>query len=117
MKTHKWNHPDDWLQDVVQRHVGEGNVTELASILNSVMDTLDPDDIQDIFQSEMEADGYFQPLAGPIIGSLSREQVIELLEGVSIQCRDEESTAVLREALQTNVEDGTIPYEELVEVA
>ena len=39
---------------------------------------------------------------------LSREEVVEYLEDVAIQCYDHESIEVLREALRVNVADGTI---------
>jgi len=42
------------------------------------------------------------------INWLGRNQIVELLESVCIACYDSESTDELREALQSNIEDGTI---------
>lgn len=44
---------------------------------------------------------------------LSREECIELLTGVSIQCYDHETTEELREAVAVNIEDGTIDVSEI----
>lgn len=58
-KTYRWAHPSDWLND----HVDEsrGNNAELIAIIDTLMSKLTEDDLQDLFQSEMERDGYFQP--------------------------------------------------------
>lgn len=40
--------------------------------------------------------------------SLSREDCVRLLESVGIQCYDSEPVGVLREAVEVNVDDGTI---------
>lgn len=42
------------------------------------------------------------------INWLSRQEIINHLESVGIACFDTESTDDLREALRSNVEDGTI---------
>jgi hypothetical protein len=39
---------------------------------------------------------------------LDRAEITQMLESVSIQCYDSEDTEVLRDALLTNVLDGTI---------
>ena len=44
---------------------------------------------------------------------LERHNIVQLLENVSIQCYDEEPTDELREALRVNIEDGTIPWEDV----
>ena len=49
--------------------------------------------------------------------SLSREKCVSLLESVGIQCYESEDTATLREAVRTNVEDGTIEAGALEEAA
>jgi len=43
-----------------------------------------------------------------LIDQLDRDQIVSLLESISIQCYDNESTETLREALIVNVEDGTL---------
>jgi hypothetical protein len=42
------------------------------------------------------------------IDNMTRNQIIYWLEGVGIQCYDNESTDTLREALRVNIYDGTI---------
>lgn len=44
---------------------------------------------------------------------LEREDCIRLLAAVSIQSNDAESDEVLREAVRSNVADGTIPFDDL----
>lgn len=46
---------------------------------------------------------------------LSREEIVQLLEGASIQSYDSESTVELREALIENIIDGTIDEEAVEE--
>lgn len=48
-----------------------------------------------------------------VINWMDRAAIVALLEGVSIQCRDDESDDVLREALRANLMDGTIPFDEI----
>ena len=47
------------------------------------------------------------------VSRLSRERCVALLEGVSIQCYDTESTEELREAVYVNVLDCNIDAEEI----
>lgn len=63
----------------------------------------------------MEEDGFFQDL--DICNNLSREACVELLEGACIECRDDEDVATLREAVQSNLEDGTLAYSDIEEAA
>lgn len=39
---------------------------------------------------------------------MDREKIVEILESYGFQCYDNESTDELRDALQQNIEDGTI---------
>jgi len=57
-KKYKWSHPGEWLLDKINN---TEDVAELRSIARSCVDALDSDKIQDIFQSEMNNDGYFEP--------------------------------------------------------
>jgi len=43
------------------------------------------------------------------INWLDRTQVIQILEDYGFACYDNESTDELRNALRTNIDDGTIP--------
>lgn len=42
------------------------------------------------------------------VHTLDRDQIVNLLEGVSIHCSEEESIETLRDALLVNLQDGTI---------
>lgn len=49
------------------------------------------------------------------INWLSREYIIELLEGIGVACYDDEPTQLLREALFDSVEAGDIWEDQLEE--
>ncbi len=49
------------------------------------------------------------------IQQATRREIEDLLEGVSVQCYDSETTDELRDALIANVEDGTISPDSLPE--
>jgi len=53
---YKWKSPRDWLLYKVNH---EWDESEKVHALISILDLLDADDIQDIFQGEMDMDGYF----------------------------------------------------------
>ena len=55
MPKHKWDSATEWLY----HHVKDMNKAELLGVINSLVPQMCNDDIQDIFQAEMEADGYF----------------------------------------------------------
>jgi hypothetical protein len=48
-----------------------------------------------------------------IINSLTREQCIQLLEWCDIQIYDNETIEELKEAVQSNYEDGTLDSEDI----
>jgi hypothetical protein len=51
------------------------------------------------------------------VQELSREQCVRLLENVSIQCFDDESVDMLREAVDANINDGTISIQDVEDVS
>ncbi len=53
--AYKWDSPADWLAD----KINDARIPELASIANALLTLVDNDQIQDVFQAEMDADGYF----------------------------------------------------------
>jgi hypothetical protein len=127
-KRYKWDSPGDWLGDKINEHKavledfilrGKGSADDadkaLAGlcciangIVNGELGGVDSDSIQDAHQDEMEEDGYFRDL--DIAANLTREQCVELLEGISIECRDDETVEELRETVQSNIEDDTLDY-------
>lgn len=58
MARYKWDNPAEWLSEKAQSW-GED---ALRAALNELARHVDFDDIQDIFQDEMDADGYFKEL-------------------------------------------------------
>jgi HPt (histidine-containing phosphotransfer) domain-containing protein len=109
---YKWDNPADWLDDRVTKAVDENDVPELVSIIHSLKGQLDFDGIQEAFQSDMEADGYFKRNwegTDAKITNLSRALVVELLEGISIECRDDETLSTLQDALnEGDIDEGDL---------
>lgn len=54
---YKWSHPLEWLRYKVNQH--RDDPQWLADCITSLTTDMDGDTIQDLFQSEMDADGYF----------------------------------------------------------
>jgi hypothetical protein len=61
MTTYRWSSAQEWLEEKLEKLAEAGDIKELAGIANALMYKVEGDDIQDIFQSEMEEDGYFKP--------------------------------------------------------
>lgn len=59
---YKWDHPSEWLEQRIQTLTTQEDHIELASIAHALAGRLDGDSIQDLFQAEMDDDGYFQDL-------------------------------------------------------
>jgi len=134
MPTYKWGSPQDWLGDRINaRHAviddyilrGKGTaddadkaVADLVIIANGIVNgglSVVADSIQDYWQDVMEKEGYFRDTS--IIPNLTREQCVSLLEAAGIQCYDTETVETLREAVESNVEDGTIAWSDVEEAA
>jgi len=56
MHRNKWNSPHEWLLDMAR---SLDNPAELVSLIGALAGRLDSDSIQDLFQDEMDQDGYF----------------------------------------------------------
>ena len=61
MTTYKWSSPQSWLDDRVQALAEKRDVNGLVEVINALIFHVDADQIQDVFQSEMDSDGYFKP--------------------------------------------------------
>ncbi len=61
MTTYKWSSPQSWLDDRIQALAEKRDVNGLVEVINALIFHVDADQIQDIFQSEMDSDGYFKP--------------------------------------------------------
>jgi len=100
------NPPKEEPSDDIQRMVGE----ELSRLLDEIVAALD----------ESQTKALIKDLTASMdlsltrkVSRLSRERCVALLEGVSIQCYDTESTEELREAVYVNVLDCNIDAEEI----
>lgn len=60
-KTFKWDSPHEWLDDRIQKLVLEKDIQKLSQDFKQLASQCSGDDIQDLFQSDMVEDGYFQP--------------------------------------------------------
>lgn len=58
MTTYKWETPYDWFTSYVNSRADDPQALR-SLLLNIVAQKLDSDDIQDLFQPDMDADGYF----------------------------------------------------------
>lgn len=60
MPKYKWDNPTEWLSEQIDSCE---NFHELRSYANALLSLVDNDQIQDLFQAEMDADGYFAEVA------------------------------------------------------
>lgn len=62
--TYKWSSPGEWLADLMEVRINardfDGVVDIARTLLNATV--IDSDTIQELFQSDMDADGYFKPI-------------------------------------------------------
>lgn len=77
---------------------------EAATRDNLFRDAMDAEELFDLDELERHA---AKELAAKI-AVLPRERCVEILTSVSIQCYDSEPTEVLREAIASNIDDGTL---------
>ena len=57
---YRWSHPIEWLDHYLEAPTHDRD--DLIAIARQLAALLDGDQLQDLFQSEMDADGYFKPL-------------------------------------------------------
>jgi hypothetical protein len=65
MARYKWESAHDWLYWKVCSLENTNDARELATMFRMVLSSLDGDSLQDLFQDDMEEDGYFQDLDQP----------------------------------------------------
>ena len=56
MEKYRWNNPIEW---VIHKITYDWDAIQTRDAFLSLIDRLDPDDIQNVFQEEMGYDGYF----------------------------------------------------------
>lgn len=61
-----------------------------------------------------EDEAHLRSIECPTINQLSRDRCVELLGEYCIDCNDDETVDVLREAIAVNVADGTIEKDDLL---
>ena len=61
MAQYKWQNPQEWLKDRLNRLADEDEMNGILSIAGDLLGLLDYDKIQDLYQQEMTDDGYFIP--------------------------------------------------------
>jgi hypothetical protein len=59
-KKYKWGSPHVWLTDCLMR--GRWTPSEVTGVAINLTSILDGDEIQDLFQNEMDESGYFNPI-------------------------------------------------------
>lgn len=62
--AYKFRCPHDWLKNHVSGLCDlpkEDAVTALCNVVDALAGRLDDDSLQDLFQGDMDADGYFEP--------------------------------------------------------
>jgi len=60
-KSYRWNYPQDWLNDKLTEWSEQGNIAEILAIARELAAVAGDDEIQNRFESEMDADGFFEP--------------------------------------------------------
>lgn len=64
MPKYRHDSAHEWLDDRITSLSRPTKVADLAAIARDLMSKLDGDQIQDLFQSDMSADGFFEPIEG-----------------------------------------------------
>lgn len=59
---YRYDNPHEWLESHIAELDIDDNRLELLAIIRALASVLDSDQIQDLFQSDMDADGYFQTI-------------------------------------------------------
>lgn len=57
-KKYKWDHPLAWLLETAENW----DHNQLKAEFQMVVSTLDFDTLQDMYESDMDKDGYFNPI-------------------------------------------------------
>ena len=59
-EAYKWSHPIEWLEEKIEAE--ELGDLDAQGIARAIAGLLDGDQIQDLFQKDMDDDGYFNKL-------------------------------------------------------
>lgn len=58
--TGKWETPADWLDNKIDNLTDDNDILNLQTICKHLLNLADNDQLQDLFQQEMDEDGYFK---------------------------------------------------------
>jgi hypothetical protein len=61
---YKWSCPNVWLIQKIYRLEHAGETAEMSKMFRDLVRLQDHDTIQDLFQNQMDADGYFTTIEG-----------------------------------------------------
>jgi hypothetical protein len=56
--TYKWASPHEWFQSYLDRN--RNNTAQLFQLCGELASKLDADQMQELFESDMDSDGYFK---------------------------------------------------------
>jgi nitrate/TMAO reductase-like tetraheme cytochrome c subunit len=59
MAEYRWDSPHEWLRDKLNKLANDDEINEILSIAQQLSAHLDADVLQDLFQREMDDEGYF----------------------------------------------------------
>ncbi len=62
MSECQWDSPQEWLANKIEDLTDENNILELHKICQHLFNLVDSDQIQELFQQEMDEDGYFKKI-------------------------------------------------------
>lgn len=112
MSTYKYASPIEWFQD---KYIHRISSSELHTLVCELASKLDGDQLQDMFQAEMDADGYFKDLdkmfpALFVIDPTSGEADGTVYHFCTDKCRNEFNvgTGQVKAADSKDFVDGTV---------
>lgn len=62
MPTYRWDSPREWLDEKIDKLANAGDANGLHEVLIDLLPNIDSDIVQNIYQSEMDEDGFFEDL-------------------------------------------------------
>jgi hypothetical protein len=119
MARYKWDSALEWLTERLDQRARQNDVAELLECAKLLAEQVDSDTIQDLYQPDMNADGFFRDL--DITQNLTGKQCIDLL----IEAGEDEEALVdgdmdveqMRQRVQRYIEDETLAYSDVEALA
>lgn len=76
-KQYKWANPNDWFRSHINKLEARSDCERLAGIIWILLTAIDDEEIQELFQEEMDQDGYFDAI-DKIEGDENEDGVVDL---------------------------------------